>query len=146
MLREAFKRGLEAAWADAGLEKEAGLLSKVLTHPATVGGVLGSGGSVISDLVSGNTPSWKKALGAGAAGATVGAGVRHGAPLLHRLAKKFPSVGKSMLTSSGQLAPGIADIGWLAPSLLAAPAMMAAAGGEGNNASGKSHFRFRGKR
>ena len=145
MLKEAYRQGVLQAVQDAGLEKTAaGLLSKILTHPATIGGVLGSGGSVITDLVQGKAPDWRKTLGAGAAGAAVGAGVRHGAPLLKRLAQKFPSIGKGMLTEGGHLAPGVADIGWLAPSLVAAPALMAAAGGDSEMAGKKN--RFRGKR
>ena len=67
----------------------------------------------MSDAVQGKAPSWKKALGMGAAGSLVGLGVRHGTGALTRLANKFPTLGKHMLDQSGHLARGYADLGWM---------------------------------
>jgi hypothetical protein len=132
MLKEAYELGILAAY-----EKRAGLLHKALVNPATIGGVLGAGGSVLSDAISGNAPNWKKTLGMGAGGALVGLGVRHGAGALQGLAKKFPSLGKHMLDSKGALGRGYSDLGWMAPSMLALPAVTAASSGN-NQAAGNS--------
>lgn len=141
MLKEAYELGVRAA-----LEKNAGLMSRVLLNPATIGGVLGAGGSVLSDTVQGKTPSWKRALGMGAAGSLVGLGVRHGQSALTGLAKRFPSMGKHMLDQSGNLARGYTDLGWMAPSLLAVPAITAATGGDAQTTGKHPTGFFRGKR
>lgn len=135
------KKAYDAGWQTAFL-KRAGLLHKVLVNPATIGGVLGAGGSVLSDAIRGEVPDWKKTLGMGAGGALVGLGVRHGAGALTSLAKKFPSLGKHMLTPAGTLTHGYTDLGWMVPSMLALPAITAASGGD-NQAAGKSHSTFR---
>lgn len=141
MLKEAYDAGRQTAFL-----KRAGLLSKVLLNPATIGGVLGAGGAVLSDAVQGNAPSWKKALGMGAAGSLVGLGVRHGTGALTRLANKFPSVGKHMLDQSGNLVRGYADLGWMVPSLLAVPAITTVSGGDSQTAGKHPTTFFRGKR
>lgn len=128
MLKEAFRRGVELAAEEAGLTKQAlawPAVRKALFHPAALGAAFGTGGALLggSDL--------KDALGAGALGAAVGAGVRHAPRLLSKV--------KPLTTESGKLAPGVADLGWIAPSFLLAPAL---------TGSGKEpgHARPRGKR
>lgn len=128
MLKEAFRRGIQLAAEEAGFSKEAlewPAVRKVLFHPATLGAAFGTGGALLGGS------DWKDALGAGALGAAVGAGVRHAPKLL----SKF----KPLTTESGKLAPGVADLGWIAPSFLLAPAL---------TGSGKEpgHTRVRGKR
>lgn len=143
MLKEAYEQGVRAAF-----EKNAGVLSKVLLNPATIGGALGAGGSLIADKASGKDFNWGKALGTGAVGSLVGLGVRHGQGLLTTAANKYPALRKHMLDQAGNLARGYADLGWMVPSMLAAPAIMAASGNDGPQGAAKSHVGsfFRGKR
>jgi hypothetical protein len=128
MLREAFRRGVERAAKEAGLTKEAvawPAIRKALFHPATLGAVAGAGGELLAGSDAG------KALRTGALGAGIGAGVRY----LPRLLSKV----KPLTTPSGHLAPGVADISWIAPSFLLAPALT----GSGEK---PGHTKFRGKR
>jgi len=132
MLREFYLRGYRAALAASGSEKNAGVLSKVLTNPAMIGGVMGAGGNLIA---GGDTPAWERALRGGTAGAAIGAGVRYGP----RLLGKIPG----MTAKGGALAPGVADLSWMIPSLLAAPVIM---GSGDTSIGGKTRVHFRGKR
>jgi hypothetical protein len=128
VLKEAFRRGVQLAAEEAGLTKDAAdwpAVRKVLFHPATLGAAAGTGGELLAGHDVGH------ALRTGALGAGIGAGVRY-------LPKVLPKV-KALTTSQGQLAPGIADISWIAPSFLLAPALTG--GGEK-----PGHTRVRGKR
>jgi len=114
MLKRAFELGMQRALIEAGLAKEAGALTSALTNPLTIGATMGAAGGL---LTGDEEPAWKRALRGGAVGGAIGGGVRY----LPKLLKKIPG-----MAPGGQLAPGAADLSWMAPSLLAAPLIMEA--------------------
>jgi hypothetical protein len=84
-------------------EKVSGAAAKVLTHPAAL---LGGLGATTGALAAKKGERGKGALRGGAAGALLGAGIKH-----------LPRV----LSRSKRLAPHAKDYAWIAPSMVAAP-------------------------
>jgi len=91
-------------------------VSKLLLHPATVGAGLGAVGGALAPPGEGSRLSGA-ARGA-AAGGAIGAGVKY-LPGMIRKSKALK-----------ELHPHAGDIGWMAPSLIAAPIAMSAGKGK----------------
>ncbi len=124
MSKNYYEIGVKLALAEAGLAKVAVPLKELLLHPAVLGTGMGALGNV---LAGGEAPMWERALRGGTAGGAIGAGIRY---LPKLIAKKAPS-----------LSPYAGDLGWMAPSLLAAPVILGAGDTHGN----KGRRGFRGK-
>lgn len=112
MNKEAYQIGVLLALRNAGFqEKTAGVLSDILLHPAVVFGGLGGLGMAAAAGVR-DKPILPNFLRGTAAGAVLGAGMKH-LPALIRKSKMLRS-----------LHPYANDLGWVAPSLVAAPAIL----------------------
>lgn len=113
MNKEAYQLGVLRVLRNAGFqEKTAGMLASTLLHPATIFGGLGGLGLGVAAYKK-DRPVLPNALRGAIAGAVLGAGMKH-LPALIRRAKWMKP-----------LHPYANDLGWVAPSLVAAPAILA---------------------